>query len=134
MWVKSGWNSIYSWVVEPVVPLVGPSLRVKFWQLINYLNTNICLLLCSTHIHNMQLHMYWRTICEFLVKIQYFRHKWSSIIYKNTKKHDRVKEHSISCRRIWNFYLQIEYTIYDWWRSSTSYMDNRQVYTKFTKK
>ena len=44
------------------------------------------------------------TICESLVKMQYFRHEWSSKMYENTQKiHIKIKGCSITCSHIWYY-------------------------------
>ena len=44
-----------------------------------------------------------RTIWEGLVKIQYFRHEYSSIMYENTQKRNKINVRSITCSDIWHF-------------------------------
>ena len=53
------------------------------------------------------------TICENLVKIQYFRHGYSSILCKIRKKLNKIKRLSITCSQIWLFDISelIRYTI-----------------------
>ena len=53
------------------------------------------------------------TICESLIKIQYFRHEYSSILCKIRKKRNKIKRHSITCSHIWHFDIsvQIKHTI-----------------------
>ena len=41
-------------------------------------------------------------ICESLVKIQHYRHECSSIRHENTKKHNKIKWHSITYSHIWH--------------------------------
>ena len=60
--------------------------------------------------HNLQSHLVcWHaimfiliryTICKYLLKIKYFRHKCSSILYENTWKHNKIKWPSITCSHI----------------------------------
>ena len=41
-------------------------------------------------------------ISESLVKIEYFRHECSSIMYENTLKRNKIKRPSITCSYIWH--------------------------------
>ena len=52
-------------------------------------------------------------IYESLIKIQYFRHEYSSMLYKIRKKRNKIKMHSIKCSHIWYFEISvlIKYTI-----------------------
>ena len=49
--------------------------------------------MCNDYIH---------TFCKSLVEIKHFRYEWPSIIYENTQKHNKIKEHSITCSYIWH--------------------------------
>ena len=78
------------------------------------------------------------TICESLVKMQQFRHEWSSIImYENTqKKRNKIKRHSIPYSYIGHFdistyvyYLDIQ-LVKVWWIYYISDMNSRQKRTK----
>ena len=82
--------------------------------------------------HNIQLHLvYWHDkmcrlighiICDSLVKIQYFRHECSSIIYEKIPKKNRIKGCSITCSHIWH--IDVSECVYwleahsekVWWR------------------
>ena len=54
--------------------------------------------------------------------IQYFRHEWSSIMYENTKKHNKIKRRSITCSCIWHaniskcLYWLDKHSVKVWWR------------------
>ena len=82
--------------------------------------------------HNLQSHLpRWytkictlirHTICESLVKMQYFRQEWSSILYENTQKFNKIKENSITYVYIWHanttkyVYWSDTHSVNVWWR------------------
>ena len=81
--------------------------------------------------HNQQSHLacwYFKmctlirhTIYKSLVKILYFRHEYSSIMYENTQNRKIIKEPSITCRYIWHVniskctYLLDIHSVKVWW-------------------
>ena len=62
--------------------------------------------------HNLQLYLAYRhikvcdlirhIICESLMEIQHFRHKWSLIMLENSQKGNKIKVRSINCSDIWH--------------------------------
>ena len=69
-------------------------------QLIQSVFYNLQLRLACQYIKICDVLIRRTIICENLVKMQYFRHEWSSIMYKNTQKRNKIKERSITCSHI----------------------------------
>ena len=83
-------------------------------------------------LHNLQSHLAWwlsklctlirNRICETLVKMQYFRHEYSSIMYENTQKHNKINGLCITCGYIWHIniskwsYQLDTHSMKVWWR------------------
>ena len=64
----------------------------------------------------------WHTICKSLMKIQYFGHEHSSIMYKIPKKRIKIKGPSITCSYIWHVNISKyvnwldTHSVNVWWR------------------